>query len=77
MRKGEIGIIPGSQGTSSYIVKEESAEKVAEAILDAIAKYKKHEIKDNHVNKFLEKFSRENLALKLMKIIEGNLDNFN
>lgn len=58
---------------SSYIIEEESAEKVAEAILDAITKYKKHEIKDNYVKEFLESFSRENLTLKLMKIIEKNL----
>jgi hypothetical protein len=55
-------------------VTEESPEKVADAILDAMLKYEKNEIKDNHIQEFLEKFSRENLTLKLMKIIEHNLN---
>ena len=35
--------------------------------------YEKHEVADNHVEEYLESFSRENLTLKLMGIIEENV----
>ena len=70
---GEAESIIKRYSPSSYIITEESSEKVAEAILDAINKYKKNRIEDNKVGFFLEKFSRENLTLKLMEIIEERL----
>jgi glycosyltransferase involved in cell wall biosynthesis len=70
---GEVKEIITTYSPSSYVVTDESAEKVADAILDAMSKYRKNEIKDNHVEAFLKNFSRENLTLKLMKIIEQNL----
>jgi len=58
---------------SSFIITEESPQKVADAIVDAMTRYKNNEIHDNHVQEFLENFSREHLNLKLMNIIEQNL----
>lgn len=59
---------------SSYIIAEQSSGKIADAILDAMAKYKEDQTQDNYVDKFLENFSREKLSLKLMKIIEEDLN---
>jgi len=72
--QGEVEEIIKAYSPSSYVITEESEEKVADAILDAILKYKNNEIMDNHVQEFLKRFSRENLTLKLMKIIEQNLN---
>jgi glycosyltransferase involved in cell wall biosynthesis len=71
---GEVEEIIRTYSPSSYVVTEESAGKVAEAILDAMAKYENNEIQDNHVGAFLERFSRENLTLRLIDIMEKNLD---
>lgn len=70
---GEVEEIIHTYSPSSYVVTEESAEKVADAILDAMLKYKNNQILDNNVQEFLNKFSRENLTLKLINIIEQNL----
>jgi len=70
---GEVEKIIKKYSPSSYIVTEKSPKKVADAILDAMSKYKNDEIQDNHVQEFLENFSRERLTLKLMKIIEQNI----
>lgn len=66
---GEAEQIIKKYSPSSYVVTRQSAKEVAAAILDAIEKYKKHEIKDNLVKEFMELFSREFLTIKLMKII--------
>ena len=50
---GEVQDIINKYSPSSYIINDESHEKVAEAILDAREKYKNKQIKDNHVNEFL------------------------
>ena len=71
---GEVEGIIKEYSPSSYIVTEDSAAKVADAILDAMAKYKGNEIQDNRIREFLNSFSRENLTLKLMNIIEQKLD---
>ena len=71
--KGEVEDIIKRFSPSSYIVTEESPEQVAEAILAARTKYANGGIKDNDVQGFLESFSRENLTLKLMNIIETRL----
>jgi glycosyltransferase involved in cell wall biosynthesis len=72
---GEVEEIIRKYSPSSYIVNEESGEKVAEAILDAMSKYANNEIRDNHVEEFYDEFSRENLTLKLMRIIQDNFKN--
>jgi glycosyltransferase involved in cell wall biosynthesis len=70
---GEVEEIIKKYSPSSYIITEESAEKVANAILDAMVKYEQYEIMDNHVSEFLKNFSRENLTQKLMRLIEERL----
>lgn len=70
---GEVEEIIRKYSPSSYIINGESGEKVADAILDAMSKYANNEIRNNHVHEFYHEFSRENLTLKLMKIIQDNL----
>jgi len=70
---GEASDIIKKYSPSSYIITEDSSDKVAEAILDAMGKYRNNEILDNRVEEFLKKYSRGNLALKLIRIIEKNL----
>ncbi len=70
---GEVEGLIREYSPSSYIVTEDSAEKVADAILDAMSRYRSGQIQDNHIQKFLENFSRENLTLKLISIMEQNL----
>ncbi len=71
---GEVEEIIMKYSPSSYILNEKSTvEDVANAIMDAISQYNDNTIKDNYVNEFLENFSRENLAQKLIQIIERNL----
>ena len=70
---GEVEQIIHAYSPSSYVVTEESAEKVADAVLDAMSKYKNNEIADNHIEEFLNRFSRENLTIDLMNIIEKNI----
>lgn len=70
---GEAENIIRKYSPGSYIIKNKSSENIAEAILDAMAKYEKQEIQDNHVKEFLDHFSRENLTLRLMNIIEEQL----
>jgi glycosyltransferase involved in cell wall biosynthesis len=71
---GEAEDIIKKYSPSSYIVTEESAEKVADSILDAMSKYKHNRIQNNHIREFLDNFSRETLTLKLINIIESNLN---
>jgi glycosyltransferase involved in cell wall biosynthesis len=70
---GEVEEIINKYSPSSYVVSQESPEKIADAIVDAITKYKNNQIKDNKVREFLDSFSRENLTLKLINIMEQNL----
>lgn len=71
--QGEVEEIIHTYSPSSYVINEESAEKVAGAIVNAMAKYRTSQILDNDVDGFLKKYSRENLALQLMSIIENNV----
>jgi glycosyltransferase involved in cell wall biosynthesis len=71
---GEAEEIIKKYSPGSFIVTEDSPEMVADAILDAMLKYKNKQINDNRVQEFLEEFSRENLTLKLIDIIESNLN---
>jgi glycosyltransferase involved in cell wall biosynthesis len=70
---GEVEAIIKEFSPSSFIVTTNSARDVANAISNAISMYEKHEIAENHVEEYLESFSRENLTLKLMGIIEENV----
>ena len=70
---GEVEEIIKEYSPSSYVVTEQSSEKIADAILDAMDRYEKNAIQDNNVSEFLERFSRENLALKLINIIEDKI----
>lgn len=70
---GEVEEIIHTYSRSSYVVAQDSGEEVANAIADAMIKYKTGQIFDNDVEGFLKKFSRENLTLKLMGIIENAL----
>ncbi|MBI1824631.1 MAG: glycosyltransferase [Nitrospirae bacterium] len=71
---GEVEEIIHTYSPSSFVVTEESPEKISEAILGAVAKYENNEIKDNYVEEFLKRFSRESLTLELIKIIENHLN---
>ena len=68
---GEVEGLIKKYSPSSYVVTEKSAEKVADAILDAMSKYRTGGIRNNHAEEFLENFSRENLTLKLINILEN------
>jgi glycosyltransferase involved in cell wall biosynthesis len=70
---GEVEEIIKAYSPSSLIVTTNSARDVANAISRAISMYEKLEVEDNHVEEYLESFSRENLTLKLMGIIEENV----
>ena len=70
---GEVEEIIKAYSPSSLIVTTHSARDVANAISNAISMYEKHEVAENHVEEYLESFSRENLTLKLMGIIEENV----
>lgn len=70
---GEVEEIIKEYSPSSLIVTTNSAIDVANAISRAISMYEKHEVEDNHVEEYLDSFSRENLTLKLMGIIEENI----
>lgn len=59
---------------ASYIIDQDSPEYICNAIADAIAKYKNNQVFQNRTEDFLRDFSRENLTLKLMRIIENSLD---
>ncbi len=61
---------------ASYIIPDESPEKVAFAITDALNKYKHGKMENNHVIEFLEIFSSEKLMGKMISIIENKfIDN--
>lgn len=70
---GEVEEIIKDYSPSSYVISDGSPEKIADAITDAIEKYEKGQIEDNRVDAFLDKFSRENLTLKLLKTIEEKI----
>lgn len=67
---GEVEEIIRKYSPGSCIITDESSEEVADAILDAMWKCDNDKAQDNHVEDFLEEYSRENQALKLMDIIK-------
>lgn len=71
---GEVEAIIRKYSPGSYIVTEENTyQEVAIAIKNAMAKYRNAQMPENRVNDFLANFTRENMTLKLMQIIENKL----
>lgn len=77
---GEVEHIIRRFSPASYIVKMDSDKysakavpEIADAIVDAMEKYKNNAIQNNLVGEFLHEFSRENLTLKLANLIEKTL----
>ena len=68
---GEVEYLIRKYSPGSYIVTEASSESIANAILDAMSKYRNGLTKNNFVIDFLENFSRERQFLRLLAIIEG------
>jgi len=71
---GEAERIIKEFSPGSYIVTEEKPDVVAQAITDAMQAYKINGIPDNLIDRFLSRFSRENLTLKLIDIMEAKLN---
>lgn len=71
--KGEVENIIKEYSPSSYIITENSPDQIAQAIIDAMSKYDNNLIKGNRVSDYMDLFSRENLTIKLMDIIDKNL----
>ena len=71
---GEVEEIISKYSPASYVITESSASKVADAILDAIGKYRCNQIKGNYIEEFLSIYSRENLTRKLIRIIDDNIE---
>jgi glycosyltransferase involved in cell wall biosynthesis len=71
---GEVEEIIRKYSPGSYIVTEEDTSlDVGNAIKDAMSRYRDGRMPNNLVEEFLSKFTRENMTLKLMKIVEENL----
>jgi glycosyltransferase involved in cell wall biosynthesis len=70
---GEVEGIVNKYSPASYVITEYSPEQIADAILNAQNNYLNSHIESNKVEEFLQYYSRENLALKLMDIIRKNI----
>ena len=70
---GEAEEIIREYSPSSYVVSDSDYRQAAEAIEDAMNKYRYSKIENNDVEGFLQSFSRERLAMKLMEIIEDEV----
>jgi len=70
---GEAEKLIKKYSPSSYVITKSSPEEAAEAILNAMDKYGQQQIEDNRVTDFLDRFSRENLTLKLMTLVSGKM----
>jgi len=71
---GEVADIIHRFSPISYVITENSSKKVADAIFDAMCRYQENEIQANNIDDFLEHFSREKLAIKLIKLLDDNLN---
>lgn len=68
---GEVEDIIRTYSPGSYIVTEHDTYlDVAQAIRDAMQKYHDNKMPGNHVQKFLDKFTRENMTKELMEIVD-------
>jgi glycosyltransferase involved in cell wall biosynthesis len=70
---GEVEGIINRYSPASYVITEASPKRIAEAILDSQNKYRCGHIESNKVGEFLQHYSRENLALKMIGIITKNI----
>ncbi len=71
---GEVEEMIREYSPGSYIVTEENTYlDVADAIRDAMKRYRNNEKPENHVNEFLARFTRENMTRMLMQAIEKTL----
>ncbi len=70
---GEVEEIVKKHSPASQVITENSPEKIAVAILKARYDYKSGHILANRIEEFMQNYSRENLSLRLMKIIRENL----
>lgn len=70
---GEVDALIKEYSPSSLVITNDSSIDVADAIMSAISMYENNQIQCNHIQEFLDKYSRENLTLDLMSIIENNL----
>ena len=71
---GEVESIIHTYSPASYVVTEQSPNQIAEAIIESRANYEVGHLAVNKIDDFKEKYSRENLSLMLMKIINENLN---
>ena len=69
--RGEAEEIIKTFSPGSYIINEENKVCVANAIVDAMDKYKNNAMAQNYVETFLKAYSREVLTRKLIGIIEN------
>lgn len=70
---GEVEGIVRRFSPSSCLVTEKSAQKVAEAIVEAMNNYKKGSIRENHVDEFLAGYSRSKGASSMQTLFESLL----
>jgi hypothetical protein len=68
--KGEVEGIIREYSESSYIVTDQRADMVADCIIDSMEKYNNNLIKDNDVEGFLAKFSRDVTASEMQSLFE-------
>ncbi len=71
--EGEVAEIIRKYSPASFVVSEQNPELIAQAIQTAMEKYESGDVPENRVQEFLEEFSREKLALRLMSIVGKNL----
>ena len=70
---GEVEMIVKKYSPASYIVTEDSPEQIAAAILKAQNMYNTGCIESNKIDEFLQYYSREKTALKMMEIINKTI----
>lgn len=75
--QGEVEEIVREFSPSSCVVTEKSAQKVAEAIVEAMNNYKTGNIRDNHVDEFLANYSRAKGASNMLEHFKGLLSQEN
>lgn len=67
--EGEVAAMVRRYSPGSYLITRSSDEKIGDAIVDAMQKYSNAQIPANNVTEFLQYYSRESLAIKMMDIM--------
>lgn len=67
--EGEVADLVRRYSPGSYLITDSSAETIADAIVDARQKYAAGRMPGNHTREFLQTFSRQSLALKMMQLM--------